>query len=963
MKDIIVKGAREHNLKNIDVTIPREKFVVISGLSGSGKSTLAFNTIYAEGQRRYVESLSSYARQFLGNQDKPDVDSIEGLSPAISIEQKTTSKNPRSTVGTVTEIYDYLRLLYARIGTSHCPKCDSKIKPQSSQNITELILSEENKKIIILSPVIVGQKGTYEKVFEKLVSDGFSKVRVDGIIYNLDEINKILKLKRYERHWIEIVIDRIKICKNDRQRISDSVEQGLNLSNGNLIVLDFDLSTKLISKYQNEKNLIIEKKLKLIQKECEKTYSTFGACEIHKEMVFTELEPRQFSFNSPFGACGECLGLGKIIDFSTDLIIPNPNLSISENAISIWGSKVELTWQIKGCVAIFKKYNFDIFTPINKLSKSAYKSLLFGDEEITSQTTWNGKIKNKYIYEGIIPMYKRLSKQTESENRRKHFEKFMTSSLCKKCNGKRLNENMLSVKITDKNIDDVCNLSIEKCFEFFKNLKNKLNEKDLFIAKQILKEINQRLEFLNNVGLNYLSLSRSSGTLSGGESQRIRLATQIGSNLIGVLYVLDEPSIGLHQRDNSKLIETLHKLRDLGNTLIVIEHDEDTIRASDYVIDIGPGAGINGGEVMAVGTPKQIEKNPKSITGLYLSKKKKIEISKIKRIPKDFIELIGASENNLKNINVKFPTQIFTTITGVSGSGKSTLVSQTLMPALKKHFRQVVEKIGKHKSIKIPKNLRNIIVINQDPIGRTPRSNPATYIKVFDNIRTLFSNTKQAKSRGYKEGRFSFNVKGGRCETCKGDGTIKIEMNFLPDVYVVCEECKGKRYNKDTLEITYKGLNISEVLNLDVDKATKFFENHSLINRKIKTLKEVGLGYLKLGQPSTQLSGGESQRIKITKELAKLKKGNTIYILDEPTTGLHFEDVNKLIKVINKLVDKENTIFVIEHNLDVIMSSDYVIDLGLEGGIGGGEIIATGTPKEISKNKKSHTGKFLKKMF
>lgn len=957
---IIVKGAREHNLKNISVEMPREKFIVITGLSGSGKSTLAFDTIYAEGQRRYVESLSAYARQFLGLMNKPDLDSIEGLSPAISIEQKTTSKNPRSTVGTVTEIYDYLRLLFARVGTSYCPKCNQAIKPQSEENITNLILKDQGKKILILAPIIRGAKGTYEKLFEDLKKEGFTKVRVDGTIYELETIlEDIGKLERYEKHWIEIVIDRIKIDEQDRQRISDSVEQAIKFGKGTLIILDHNINQELTSKLSGK---IKEKDLKKIQREAETIFSTFGACSNHPDVVFEELEPRMFSFNSPFGACNNCLGLGQKMTLNPELIIPDQTKNIIDGAIALYG-KMDLKWRGQQITAIGKKHGFDIFTPINEFSKKQYDILLNGDPTPIRGNWSNGAtMELNEGWEGLIGQTLRLYKQTDSDSRKRFMEKFMESTHCKDCNGKRLKETVLSVKINNQSIIDTTELSIEKTLEFFETLEDKLNDKEKFIAKQVLKEIVDRLTFLNNVGLGYLNLSRSAGTLSGGEAQRIRLATQIGSNLMGVLYILDEPSIGLHQRDNSKLIETLQRLRDVGNTLIVVEHDEDTMKAADYLIDIGPGAGVHGGNIVAAGTPKQVMNNKKSLTGKYLSGKLKIETPTSIRESGETIEIIGAKANNLKNITAKIPTKILCGVTGVSGSGKSSLINQTVVRALQKHFKQVHKKIGEHKSIGIPKDLDNIIVINQDPIGKTPRSNPATYVKVFDDIRKIFAQTKLSKERGYKEGRFSFNVHGGRCGTCNGDGEIKIEMNFLPDVYVKCDECQGKRYNKDTLEVTYKGKDIADILAMSVEDAVPFFENHSSIHRKVSTLEQVGLGYIKLGQPSTQLSGGESQRIKLTKELAKFKKGNTLYVLDEPTTGLHFEDVKKLLHVMNKLVDKGNSIIVIEHNLDVIKCCDHIIDIGPEGGAKGGKIVATGTPQEICKNKNSYTGKFLKKL-
>lgn len=954
---IIIKGARQHNLKNINLEIPKNKFVVITGLSGSGKSTLAFDTIYAEGQRRYVESLSAYARQFLGLMDKPDVDSIEGLSPAISIEQKTTSKNPRSTVGTVTEIYDYLRLLFARIGTTHCPKCNTSVKPQSAENIVNLIMSDIGKKIIVLSPIVRGQKGTYEKVFDDLKREGFARVRVDGNIYSLDSVKDELKLERYEKHYIEAVVDRIKINDDERLRISDAIEQALQFGKGTVIVLDIEEEQKAKSELKKTSKKELERGAG------ETIYSAFGACPNHPEMIFEQPEPRMFSFNSPFGACPTCLGLGEKMEVSPDLIIPDKNLSIMDGAIAIYG-KVDLTWRSRQIAAVGKKFGFDLFTPIKDFKQYQLDILLYGSKT-PIKARWHtgaemGQLKDGW--EGIIPQTQRLYHQTESDWRKQDIEKYMISTPCNTCNGKRLKDTILSIKINEKSIIDVTDMSIEEASKLFKELENTLTEKEKYIAKQILKEINSRLSFLNNVGLSYLNLSRKAGTLSGGEAQRIRLATQIGSNLTGVLYVLDEPSIGLHQRDNTKLISTLHKLRDIGNTLIVVEHDEETIEEADFVIDIGPGAGIHGGHIVAKGTPKEIEKNKNSITGNYLAKIKKIEIPKKRKEPKNYIFLKGCEENNLKNIDVKFPTGIFCCITGVSGSGKSSLLNQTLVPALKKHFGQAYDNIGKHKEAIIPEELDNIIVIDQDPIGKTPRSNPATYIKVFDDIRTIFANTKEAKARGYTQGRFSFNVKGGRCETCRGDGMIKIEMNFLPDVYVQCDDCKGKRYNRDTLEITYKGKNIAEILEMDVESAVPFFENHSSIHRKLKTLLDVGLGYIKLGQSSTTLSGGESQRIKLTKELAKFKKGRTVYILDEPTTGLHFEDVNKLITVLNNLVEKGNSIYVIEHNLDVVKCADFIIDIGPEGGKGGGEVIGMGTPEEISEIKKSYTGKYLKKM-
>jgi excinuclease ABC subunit A len=948
LKNVIVRGAREHNLKNIDVEIPRNKLTVITGLSGSGKSTLAFDTIYAEGQRRYVESLSAYARQFLGIMNKPDIDSIEGLSPAISIEQKTTSKNPRSTVGTVTEIYDYLRLLFARIGTIYCPKCDSPIKPQSAENIVNLILSEKGTAIIILAPILRGIKGTHEKIFVDLIKDGFTRVRVDGKIHRLEDVKDNVKLARYEKHWIEIFIDRVDVNDDNRQRISEAVEQAIHKSKGNIIILNPDKK--------------VEEQKEISRGAGETLYSTFGACPNHQEVVFEQLEPRMFSFNSPFGACTTCLGLGEHLEIDPDLLIPDRNKSIMNGALAIYG-KFDLKWRAQQIGVVAKNYDFDLFTPIKDLTEKQLKVLLYGTKEKLKGKWHTGARMNMDSgWEGVIPQTMRLHKQTESNHRKVKIEKLMQSRACNECEGKRLKDTILSVKINNQSIIDITNLSVDNSCLFFDKLSQLLPKKEAFIAKQVLKEIQDRLHFLRNVGLGYLNLSRSARTLSGGEAQRIRLATQIGANLMGVLYILDEPSIGLHQRDNEKLITTLHKLRDIGNTLIVVEHDEDTILAADYVLDMGPGAGIHGGHICAKGTPKQIEKSKESITGQYLSGKLSIEIPSTRRSATEFLSLKGAKSNNLKDLDIDFPTQVFCGISGVSGSGKSTLMNQTLMPALKRHLKKSLDKVGKHQSLTVPKTVQDIIIIDQEPIGRTPRSNPATYTKMFDDIRLLFASTKEAKARGYKQGRFSFNVPVGRCETCRGDGLIKIEMNFLPDVYVECESCKGKRYNKETLEITYKEKNIAEILQMSVEKALEFFKNHSSINRKLQTLFDVGLGYIKLGQSATTLSGGESQRIKLTRELAKVKRGKTAYLLDEPTTGLHFEDIRKLINVLNRLVDKGNSIYVIEHNLDVLKCCDHIIDLGPDGGEGGGYIIAQGTPEEIAGNNESHTGKFLAKI-
>jgi len=946
MRDsIFVKGAREHNLKNVDVELPRNKFIVITGLSGSGKSTLAFDTIYAEGQRRYVESLSAYARQFLGLMDKPDVDSIEGLSPAISIEQKTTSKNPRSTVGTVTEIYDYLRLIYARIGIHHCPKCDRLIHPQSPENITSLIMDEQGKTLTFLAPIIRGIKGTHEKVLEDLKKDGYTKIRVDQQIYDSEQINEI-KLERYVKHWIEAVIDTVEIDNEERSRIAEAVEQALQVGNGTMIVIDQELDAK--------------KRREVERFEGEIMYSTFGACPNHPEVVFESLEPRMFSFNSPYGACSQCHGLGNTLEISEDLVIPNKNKSIIDGALSVYG-KMDLSWRVQQIAAVGKKYGFDVFTPINKFTQKQLDVLLLGSKEPVNGSWSNGaSMWMKHGWEGVIPQTMRLYRQTESEGRKETIMKFMKSSPCTACQGKRLRPVVLGVRILDKSISDVTALSIEQAVEFFVNLPSNLNEKELVIGKQVLKEINERLGFLKNVGLGYLTLSRAARTLSGGEAQRIRLATQIGSNLMGVLYILDEPSIGLHHRDNRKLISTLHKLRDLGNTLIVVEHDEDTILSADYIVDMGPGAGVHGGQIVCKGTASDIMKCKNSLTGKYLSGELTIEASKKRRESIGYMTVKGAKENNLKNITVQLPLGVLCGITGVSGSGKSTLMNLTVMPVLRQKFGEHVDKVGKHDSITVPSTIQNVIVINQEPIGKTPRSNPATYTKLFDEIRKLFTQTKESKMRGYKPGRFSFNVKGGRCETCRGYGVIRIEMNFLPDVYVKCSDCKGKRYNKETLSIRYKGKNIAEVLDMEVEEAAEFFKNIPAISRKLQTLLDVGLGYIKLGQSSTTLSGGESQRIKITRELSKNKSGHVVYMLDEPTTGLHFDDTKRLIEVLNSLVDKGNTVYVIEHNLDVVKSCDYLIDLGPEGGEAGGEVIAQGTPEELVKNIGSYTGKFLK---
>jgi excinuclease ABC subunit A len=935
-KEIIIKGAREHNLKNIDVTIPKDKLIVITGLSGSGKSTLAFDTIYAEGQRRYVESLSAYARQFLGMMQKPDVDSIDGLSPAISIEQKTTSKNPRSTVGTVTEVYDYLRLLFARVGTPYCPDHPlEKIENQTPQKLSENIKKTFKEEIIVLSPIIRQKKGTYERLLEELNKEGYTKVRVNKEIIRTDEK---ISLDRYKKHDIDIVIDKIDLEEKESTRLVEAVTNALKKSPDNLV--------KILS--QKEKR--------------EQIYSSKMSCPICG-LSFEELEPRMFSFNSPFGACEECSGLGIKMIFDPDLIIPDKEKSIADGAIAIYRNAVD-GWRGQHLGAVGKRYGFSPLTPIKNFTKKQYNILMYGSENSIdfNLSGKNGTSSFSYtsVWEGLVPQTERLYKQTESEYRRQEMEKYMKTLPCPKCHGKRLKRKILAVKIDHKSIIDLTDLSIKNLILFFNNLK--LNKKQEEIAKHILKEINSRLEFLDKVGLSYLTLSRSAGTLSGGEAQRIRLATNLGTNLTGVLYILDEPSIGLHQRDNQKLIDTLFKLRDLGNTVIVVEHDEETILKSDYIIDIGPGAGLHGGEVIFSGTAKQILKDKKSLTGRYLSKDLTIDFSSKKRKEKGFIEIIQASENNLKNINVKIPTGVLTTITGVSGSGKSTLIYDILFKKLMNMIYKSKEVPGKHKDIIFKDQIDKVISIDQSPIGRTPRSNPATYTKVFDDVRALFAQTTEAKVRGYNQGRFSFNVKGGRCEACSGDGQIKIEMNFLPDVYVDCEECKGKRYNHETLEVKYKGKSIADVLDLSVEEAYEFFKNIPSLKKKLKTLIDVGLTYIKLGQSSVTLSGGEAQRIKITKELSKRDTGKTLYILDEPTTGLHFHDVKKLIEVLNKLVDKGNTVVVIEHNLDVIKTSDWIIDLGPEGGDDGGEVIFSGTVDKIINCKQSYTGKFLKEV-
>ncbi|MCU0633097.1 MAG: excinuclease ABC subunit UvrA [Methanolinea sp.] len=931
MKKLLIKGARQHNLKNITVELPRDKFIVITGLSGSGKSTLAFDTIYAEGQRRYVESLSAYARQFLGLMHKPDVDAIIGLSPAISIEQKSTSKNPRSTVGTVTEIYDYLRLLFARIGVPYCPVHNIRIEAQSPERIAERIGTELGGTVTILAPVVRQKKGTYQQLLKDLNKDGYMRVRINGDIHRTDEE---VPLERYKKHDIDVVIDRLDA--SDRSRLVEACENALKKSAGLIIVLSGD--------------------------EKEQVYSAVMACPVCG-LTFEELQPRMFSFNSPFGACEECNGLGIRMEFDPDLIIPDTSRSIADGAVALYRNYLDgYRNQYLGAVA--RHYGFSVLTPVADLTKAQYDTLMFGSKERIrfSMSMKNGDAHWAHTgeWEGLVPQSERLYHQTQSEYRKRELEKFMRISGCPRCHGKRLKDKVLSVRIQDRSIIDITDMPVSRCTEFFATLD--LPEKQQEIARQILKEINARLDFLEKVGLGYLTLSRSAGTLSGGEAQRIRLATQIGSNLMGVLYVLDEPSIGLHQRDNQKLIDTLRRLRDLGNTLIVVEHDEDTIRSADYVVDMGPGAGLHGGHVVAQGTPAQIMKHRESLTGQYLAGTMKIETPGIRRTSAQSIHITGCSENNLKEVDVRIPLGVFTVVTGVSGSGKSTLIYDTLYQALQKTLYHSRVSPGKYRALEFDGDVDKVIVIDQSPIGKTPRSNPATYTKVFDEVRKVFAATKEAKVRGYQPGRFSFNLKGGRCEACEGDGMIKIEMNFLPDVYIECEECKGTRYNRETLEVKYKGKNIAEVLDMTVEENLELFQHIPSIRHKLETLAAVGLEYIKLGQSSTTLSGGEAQRIKLTRELSKKGTGRTIYLLDEPTTGLHFHDVKKLIAVLNELVDKGNTVVVIEHNLDVIKSADHIIDLGPEGGDGGGYVVATGTPEEVAGNPESHTGKFLQRM-
>ena len=931
---IKIRGANENNLKNIDVDIPRNELVVLTGLSGSGKSSLAFDTIYAEGQRRYMESLSSYARQFLGQMEKPDVESIEGLSPAISIDQKSTNHNPRSTVGTVTEIYDYFRLLYARVGIPHCPKCGREIAKQSvDQMVDQIMALPERTKIQLLAPVVRGRKGTHAKLFERAKKSGYVRVRVDGNMYELSEE---IALDKNVKHNIEIIVDRLVVKPGIEKRLTDSVENVLQLSEGLLLVDVIDGEPM--------------------------NFSQSFSCPVC-EISIDEIEPRSFSFNNPFGACPECFGLGYKMEFSEELMIPDPSLSINQGAIAVlgWQSCTDKSSFTRAILdALCKEYHFDLDTPFEDYPKKIHDILIYGTDGKEVKVYYKGQ-RGEGIYpvafEGLIKNVERRYRETGSQTMKAEYETFMNITPCSACKGQRLKPGALAVTVGDKNISEVTTLSIERLQKFLDELQ--LTETQQLIGNQILKEIKARISFLMDVGLDYLTLARATGTLSGGEAQRIRLATQIGSGLVGVAYILDEPSIGLHQRDNDKLLATLKHLRDLGNSLIVVEHDEDTMLAADYIVDIGPGAGEHGGQVVAVGNAQEIMKNPNSVTGAYLSGKIRIPVPTERKKPTGYLKVVGAQENNLKNIDVKFPLGVMTCVTGVSGSGKSSLVNQILYKRLARDLNRARTIPGKHKRIEGLEQVDKVINIDQSPIGRTPRSNPATYTGVFDLIRDLFAGTPDAKARGYKKGRFSFNVKGGRCEACAGDGILKIEMHFLPDVYVPCEVCGGKRYNRETLEVRYKGKNIYDVLNMTVEEAVDFFENVPSIRRKMETLRDVGLSYIRLGQPSTELSGGEAQRIKLATELSKRSTGKTVYILDEPTTGLHFADVHKLTEILRRLSGDGNTVIVIEHNLDVIKTADYIIDIGPEGGDRGGTVVASGTPEEVAKNPDSYTGKYI----
>ena len=933
---IRIRGAREHNLKNIDVNIPRNEFVVLTGLSGSGKSSLAFDTIYAEGQRRYMESLSSYARQFLGQMEKPDVDDIQGLSPAISIDQKSTNRNPRSTVGTVTEIYDYLRLLYARVGIPHCPKCGKVIEKQTVDQIVDTLMElPERTKIQLLAPIVRGRKAEHVKILDNARRSGYVRVRIDGNLYDLSEE---IKLEKNKKHTIEIVVDRLVIKEGIEQRLADSVETVMALTGG-LLLVDVPGGEPM-------------------------NFSQSFSCP-DGGVSIDEIEPRSFSFNNPFGACPVCHGLGFKMEFDVDLMIPDKRMSIAEGAITVlgWQSCTDPKSYTRAILdALAEEYDFDLNTPFQDLRPEVQDMLIYGTNGKEVTVHYKGKRGEGYYdvaFEGLIRNVQRRYRENHSERLKAEYENFMTVTPCDSCHGQRLKEESLAVTVGDYNIAELTNLSVKRLVEFFKNVQ--LNDRQLMIGKQILREIRGRIGFLNDVGLDYLSLSQATGTLSGGEAQRIRLATQIGSGLVGVAYILDEPSIGLHQRDNDKLIHALKSLRDLGNSLIVVEHDEDTMLAADYIVDIGPEAGEYGGEVVATGTAEELMRNPNSITGEYLSGKRKIPVPEVRRKPTGWLTVKGAAENNLKNVTVKFPLGVLTCVTGVSGSGKSSLINEILYKKLACLLNRARIKPGKHKDILGVEQLDKIINIDQSPIGRTPRSNPATYTGVFDHIRELFAMTKDAKARGYDKGRFSFNKKGGRCEACAGDGIIKIEMNFLPDVYVPCEVCHGHRYNRETLEVKYKGKNIYEVLDMTVEEACRFFDSLPSIRRKIETLRDVGLGYIKLGQPSTTLSGGEAQRVELATELSRQSTGKTIYVLDEPTTGLHFADVQKLTEILQRLTEGGNTVVVIEHNLEVIKTADYIIDMGPEGGDGGGTVVTTGTPEEVAAVPESYTGQYLKK--
>lgn len=935
MSDVIrIQGAREHNLKNVDIEIPRNKLVVITGLSGSGKSSLAFDTIYAEGQRRYVESLSAYARQFLGLMEKPDVDQIDGLSPAISIDQKSTSRNPRSTVATVTEIYDYLRLLFARIGVPHCPVCDKPVTRQTSNAIVDQVIElPTGARLMVLAPVVSDKKGAFEHIPEQFMRAGFARARVDGVVYSLDEFPE---LDKNYKHNIEIVADRVVNDEASRGRLTQSIEQALDLADGRLKVIDAD---------NNQ----------------EHEYSLMYACPDHPDVGIPELEPRTFSFNSPHGACPTCTGLGSRLEVDPELVIPNGRLTIAEGAIRPFNRINSDAWYTKKMQAVADAYGFSLHIPTGELKQTDLNRILYGTGEETYEVSIGTGRSFRTTYEGVIPNLERRHKETESDFMRRDIERFMREKPCHICRGLRLKPEVLAVRVGDKSIMDICQLSIDEAISYFNNVK--FNAKEQQIASQVIKEVCARLKFMQDVGLNYLNLLRSAVTLSGGEAQRIRLATQIGSGLQGVLYVLDEPSIGLHQRDNARLIKTLKHLRDLGNSVIVVEHDEDTIRTADFLVDIGPGAGIHGGEIIAVGTPNEVSKNPKSITGQYLEGKLKIDMPKKRRSGSGKALMIrGARENNLKNVDVEIPLGELVVVSGVSGSGKSSLINDILAKELSARLMRAHEVPGAHDDIEGIKELDKAIIIDQSPIGRTPRSNPATYTGLFTPIRELFASVPEAKLRGYGPGRFSFNVRGGRCENCSGDGIIKIEMHFLPDVYVPCEVCKGKRYNREALEIHYKGKTISDVLQMTCEQALVFFENIPAIARKLQTMVDVGLGYISLGQPATTLSGGEAQRVKLATELSRRPTGRTLYILDEPTTGLHMADVSKLLGVLHALVDTGNSMVVIEHNLDVIKNADWVIDMGPEGGDNGGNIVAYGTPEQIAKNVNSYTGQFLKRM-